>query len=234
MKLFLTAILAFGTCHLPHLHADEANEGQEIYFTAESPEKFTDVISTLAKSCSDDDYIVKSESPTMLSLNIDVYPDYYLVRASKKSGVTRNYDVPMTEDEKKDIAFILTTLAKSSLTSLASSKSSLNKAGDRIDHIHPFRFLSFVFTDEQLKTCVSAIRSRSWVWDHFFDGLQRSLKEESQKNNLTASQVNEFASLIGVAAAPIQNAVNNKRWKELVNFLIDAIPRAGNPNRYDM
>jgi hypothetical protein len=234
MKQFSSAFLAAILWFTPHLHADVEMTTQEFFFIPESTDKFIDVVDSLAKMCSSDEYIVKSESPETLCFNIDVYPDYYLVRASKKSAVSRNYNILVTAEEKKDIHFILTTLAKSSLASLATSKSSLNKAGDRIDHIHPFRFLTVVFTDEVLKASVNAIRSRSWVWDQFFDGLHRSLKEESQKNNLTAEQINEFTALIGISSAPVQNIVNNRRWKELINYLIDTIPRTGNPNFYDM
>lgn len=233
MKQLLPAILAITLWLVPHLHADE-EDTPDIYLSAESPDKFVDIIDSLSKLCSGDGYIVKSESPETLCFNINIYPDYYRVRVSKKSSVNRNYNTAVTTDEIRDITFILTTLAKSSLASLATSKSSLNKAGDRIDHIHPLRFLSVVFTDETLKASVSAIRSRSWVWDQFFDGLQRSLKEESQKNNLTPNQVNEFAGIVGIPAASIQNIVNNRHWKELIYFLIDTIPRSGNPNMYDM
>ena len=234
MKNFLKYTLLFTLWLTPCLQADEEDPVSDICFSADSSDTFIDVVESLTKMCYDDGYIVKSESPEKLCLSIEVYPNYYLVRASKKAPSIRNYATQVTAEQKNDITYILTTLAKSSLTNLATVKSSLKKAGDRIDPIYPFRFLGVVFTDDTLKASVSAIRSRSWVWDQFFDGLHRSLKEESQRNNLTETQVNEFAALTQIPAATIQSMVNNQRWKELINFLIDTVPRAGNPNFYDM
>lgn len=147
----------------------------------------------------------------------------------------RNYYVPVTEQEKKEIRYIITTLAQNSLTSLANSKSSLKRAGERIDHIHPLRFLSTVFSNEELKVGVHAIRDRgSWIWDEFIGGLTKSLKEESVRQNMSIEFIQDFATTLKIDPSLILPQIQGGRWKEFVNTLIDTIPRANNPNRYNM
>lgn len=153
---------------------------------------------------------------------------------SSKKSPARNYYAPITQQEKDDLAYIINTLAKSSLLSIASSKSSLKKAGDRIDHLHPLKFLMGIFTDEELKANISAIKNRGWVWDKFYDGIEGSLFEESKKNNIKAEFVMDFSRTIGINAQLILPSIKQKKWKEFVNILIDTIPRKGNPERYDM
>src|SRR5262245_8490538 len=66
-------------------------------------------------------------------------------------GYPRNYNAEITREEKSDIRFIITSLANKSLISIGIAKPDLEAAGDRIEHIHPLRFLMAVFTDEELK-----------------------------------------------------------------------------------
>jgi len=64
------------------------------------------------------------------------------------------------------------------LISIAIAKGDLVAAGDRIDHVHPLRFLEAVFTDEELKVGIRNIRGKGWVWNHFVGGLKDSLSTE--------------------------------------------------------
>ena len=151
-----------------------------------------------------------------------------------KQTVRRDYETAVTEPEKKDLTYIVTSLANDSLISLGTSKSSLKKAGDRIDHIHPFRFLMTVFTDEKLKAGAHAIRDRGgWVWEGFIDGLTGSLKEEAARLNLLQFAP-DFAQKVKIDLALILPSLEQGKMTEFVNVLIDKIPREINPNRYDM
>lgn len=152
---------------------------------------------------------------------------------SRKAVVARDYHTPLSSAEKNDLRYIINTLGMASLAKIAKERSSLKKAGDRIDNIHPFHFLSGIFLDEEMKTSVHALRNRGWVWGGFYEGISTSLEEESKKNNLEQF-IPDFANKLKLDPALISSAVAQENWKELVNILIDKIPRSKNNDRYRM
>ncbi len=152
---------------------------------------------------------------------------------SRKTGSVRDYQTPLSSSEKSDLRYIINTLGMSSLAKIAKERSSLKKAGSRIDNVHPFRFLAGIFTDEEMKTSLHAMKNRGWVWGGFFDGIESSLTEESKKNNLI-DYVADFARILNIDPAWISSSVAQGNWKELVNTLLDRIPRSKNNDRYKM
>lgn len=149
-------------------------------------------------------------------------------------GVNRVYENPIPSKDKKEIAYIVTTLAKSSLPKLLSQKSSLKKAGDRVAHVHPLSFLLAIFTDEELKVGVSVIRGRSFVWSDFYGGLAESFNDEVRKGNVRSDQIIDFSHQLCVDSSHVNGYIAEQRWSDLVDYLITTLPREGNPDRYDM
>ena len=115
-----------------------------------------------------------------------------------KGPVFRDYTFAASENEMKDIHFILSSLANKTLPKLLKLKPTLERAGDRIDHLHPLRFLEYVFTDEELKVAVRNIKDRSFVWGDFFGGLKSSLQEETDRNNLSDEMIGEFCLNVNI------------------------------------
>lgn len=146
----------------------------------------------------------------------------------------RKYHLAVTEAEKKDIRFIMKTLSQKSLTSLWGYKTQLENAGDRIDHIHPLRFLECIFSDDELKVYIHNIRKRgSWVWGEFIKGFKDSLQEEAEIGNLKDEYLNDFVSHIGIEIGLIYNIVKARKWEDLIKTLIINVPRDGDSGRYD-
>lgn len=153
----------------------------------------------------------------------------------KQASTTRNYSISITASQKEDIAYIVKTLASSSWTQLLKHKSSLKKAGDRVDNVHPLRFLAYIFTNEELKGGVHSIKSRGGkIWKEFFSGLESSLEQESQLNNMNDSIIQDFAKRVGVNASSITGAIQGHQWSTFMDILLQSIPRGGQPDRYDM
>lgn len=158
--------------------------------------------------------------------------DFTAQTAPVKNG--RDYFRPVSSAEMKDINYIVKTLASSSWTKLWSSKSSLKEAGDRIENIHPLRFLLCIFMDEELKGGIHAIRDRKKIWKEFFSGLSDSLEKESNIGNLQSYYIQDFANTVKIDAAQIRSPIQQHKWTDLLDLLIALIPRQGNPGRYDM
>lgn len=148
-------------------------------------------------------------------------------------GYPRSYSSEVTPEEKNDIRYIVTTLANKSLIAIALAKSDLEAAGDRIDHIHPLRFLMTVFSDEELKVGIRNIRGRGWIWSHFVGGLKESLSTEARIDNMRNEFVYHFAQSVKIDSKIIIPPVSQQKWEEFVDLLITHIPRAGDHDRYD-
>jgi len=145
----------------------------------------------------------------------------------------RDYHFPVTEQNAKDIRYIVTTLANKPPVKLLFYKSSLDRAGDRIDHVHPFRFLQVIFTDEELKVGIRNIRRKGWVWKEFIGGLKDSLNDEYVRDNLYGF-IDDFSINLGIDPELIRPSIYYRHWDELVKVLIENVPREGNADRYDI
>jgi hypothetical protein len=152
-----------------------------------------------------------------------------------KATSPRNYYALYSTDEKKDLSYILRTLSNNSLLKLPSYASSLKKAGDRIEHLHPLKFLQCIFTDDELIVCIRNIQNKGgWVWKDFLGGITGSLKKESSINNVKPEYVEDFAHQIGIDVNSIAPTIQEKNWEKLVKDLITSVPRKGDSNRYNM
>lgn len=153
--------------------------------------------------------------------------------AQVKAAV-RDYWQPLTPANKKDLAFIVKTLAYKPLTKIWKYKGSLEYAGSRLENLHPLNFLYGIFGDEELKVGIRNVRKRGWVWSDFFSGIKRSMTEESAKQNLTEEQVRDFAEKLSIDQEWLFPHIANSDWLGLVDTLIQNIPREGDPDRYGM
>jgi hypothetical protein len=151
----------------------------------------------------------------------------------------RSYSWALDKEERKDITYIVDTLGYDDLVfsmsgkSILKKKSSLKEAGNRIKHVHPFRFLECVFKNEKLKAAIHAIRDRGgFVWRDFINGLTRSLDEENSRENLLPF-VSDFAKTIKFSEERFLPLLKQKKWNKFVDLLIDEVPRTIDPNRYD-
>jgi len=149
-------------------------------------------------------------------------------KVSKAKATGRDYQKELTQQQKDDITYIVKTLAEENYLEVLRQKSNLKKAGDRIDIVHPLRFLECIFSNDKLKEKMSDLSSKTLAWGNFLKGLKKSLGQEAKNQNITRSQVEDFAHNIHVNPDSIFPSIQGQRWDELVNILI------GGGARYDM
>ena|ERR1700733_2518388 len=156
-----------------------------------------------------------------------------------KPTVVRNYNAPFTEVHKENIFYIVSTLGSNkSLRQILKEKGALEKAGDKIDEVHPLRFLMYVFSEEELKAAMANLKAKSGLnsmpWKKFKKGLFESLTDEYEKNNITPEFIADFAANLGIDPTLIIPAIQENDWDKLLSLLIKLIPRQGNYNRYNI
>lgn len=196
--------------------------GETITIDIQEHETFTEVMQRVGSQLGNE---ANASKPRLL---ID-----YKLSTSDIAG-HRDYDAQVTASEKEDIVYIITTLATASWPSLLIKESSLNRAGDRIDHLHPFRFLRCILNNVDLNSCLHVIRDRSKVWPKFYKGLAETLQEEYDGDNLSEECIRDFAKCVKVDAKHIIKAVESCDWHRLITDLMEHIPRGGDTDRYDI
>lgn len=146
----------------------------------------------------------------------------------------RDYYAPLASNEKETIRYILTTLANKSLFSLPKCRSSLQAAGNKVEHLHPLKFLLYAYSDEELKVCMGVIQGRSFVWREFISNFADSLQKEVVRGNITSEHLHHFAETVHVKVDIIAPHANSSDWVKFVKTLNAYVPRANTQNRYNM
>lgn len=228
-------------------------EGEAFVFYAYGPEHYSNVLEQLQNSYGSSGEVYldftagkkkgKKSKNSQANIQAQVSNQVIAQASTNTTGIANNipfrdYSIPVTPEEKNIIATIVNTLGTKNTAEIWKSESYLTKIGAEIEHIHPFRFLLTVFTDEQMKASIQAIERGIFgplVWKKFFDnGLKKSLEYESNRNNLKQEYIDDFSAQIGIDSSIISPAIHNHQWKQLVSILISSVPRSSNANRYNM
>lgn len=226
--LFLIACFFAPLCS--HEIAVRGPTGKVHIFDVNPEESLCSVISHINSRIAEAEGRQCSQNDFWIDYSLSNQPVFKKVKNSK---VVRNYTKGYSNEDKRQIAYIVNTLAWGSIPEVISKKHSLEKAGDKVAHVHPLHFTAVIFTDEELKAGIHAIRGRiSLIWNGFMDGLSKSLKEETAANNLTPEQILDFSNKVGVPYDLVAVPLSQHRWEDFVDVLIQNLPRTGNRGRY--
>lgn len=124
-----------------------------------------------------------------------------------------------TDEDVAKITEIVTTIADTNKLSLLFKQTHLRELGAQINHVHPLKFLSTVFSNPHLKTCMFYIWNDSFKRSGFIDGLGPSLTRESDKGKL-AQYLPDFSKEVGASQKDMQVYVDQRDWDNFVVFLI--------------
>jgi len=228
MRLTLMSLMLIPTMPFAKEIILDQGYGEEVIVISED-QPFSEVVDYLALNFSENDVM-----PRKIQMDVYLENDRILMKAASNNNTNRDYNAAWSQNDMEDLTFILGTMAKSSLISIATQRSALKRAGERIDHLHPLRFLEMIFSSEELKAYVSAVRNKSFVWKEFLRGLGGSFEDESKNKNLTSEQLKDFSKRTSIDLTPLMPLIKEKKWKEFVNLLVDHVPRGGDTKRYDM
>jgi hypothetical protein len=133
-------------------------------------------------------------------------------------------DVPYQEltcsdQDKKRIAEIITTMADKGKLYLYMNQEHLKKLGKQIDHVHPLKFLATIFADGQLAPCMSPIFEDFFKRVEFLRGLEPSLTREHLKGKLE-QYIDDFARELSISSQELRPFFKRGNWEELVRYLM--------------
>lgn len=221
ISYILSAFLALANIEAEDIVVRSSN-GEMFVFNVMPEDSFFGTINLLQQSAgSNGEYLIDFMASPPKKLQV------------KAKEVSKDYHAPLTPDEKKDIRYIVNTLGMDSLVNITSSKKSIEKAGKRVDHVHPLRFLGYIFSDEEMKASMKAMEGRSWVWSEFSGGLKNGLEVESKRNNLKPEFVNDFANRVKINVDIISPSISQHSWDTFISTLISKVPRSTDSSRYN-
>ncbi|MCB1136662.1 MAG: hypothetical protein KDK78_10365 [Chlamydiia bacterium] len=130
------------------------------------------------------------------------------------SGQKRDYWAKLTQEDKRNIRFIVESLGRKSLVSLLFSQSKLHKAGDAIAHVHPLSFLAYVCENQELYRDFQNIHGRPWR--EFSEGFEESLRKAAERGNLGEDILKDFSKRAELPIKDVMSLVEKKGWSRLM------------------
>lgn len=128
-------------------------------------------------------------------------------------------ELTLTEQDRTIIYEIIKTIADNGKLTLLFKQNHLKQLGTQINHVHPLKFLSAIFTHPELKICMIDVYDDYFKKTGFLDGLAPSLTREAEKGKLT-QYLDDFAADLQVSLDGIKPYFQSGDWEELVRYLI--------------
>lgn len=128
--------------------------------------------------------------------------------------------LPVTEEERKHIRYIIETVGKTSAIMLPFHAETLEDLGQRVQHVHPLRFLETIFVDPYLKKCMASIRDSFFKWRNFLAGFSKRIEEE-HANDHVIPYLMGFCKRVKADPDQVRVLVQKKQWEALVAYLIE-------------
>ncbi len=100
---------------------------------------------------------------------------------------------------------------------LISKSTEMKRIGQEIRHVHPLKFLEYIFKHAALPAKMDAVQKNSLTWNPFVKGLSEKLQKEAQ--NLPGCILG-FARSVNVNTEDIKPFFARRNWAGLVQFLI--------------
>lgn len=130
------------------------------------------------------------------------------------------YEDHVSEQDRRDISFVVSSAAEKSPLSLAMSQQEIKKALQRLSTVHPLALLQAVSEDPSLLLGLKKMQERDWVWDLFMTELNRSFSEAASQGVIKESDVSTFSTNLGLDKETVSSFVREERWHQLLAILI--------------
>jgi hypothetical protein len=135
--------------------------------------------------------------------------------------------LPLTEEEGRIIYQIIDAVGNWGIPKLYKREDEMAVLGNKVQHVHPFKFLETVLNTPHLKRSMIDIEDGLFnlKWRGFFDGTSQSpgftakCEREFARDNLMPYIVG-FCQTVKANPEQVRHFVERKEWEKLVRFLI--------------
>jgi hypothetical protein len=114
---------------------------------------------------------------------------------------------------------LISTMAETNLVALYFKENHMKALGDRVNEVHPLKFLAVIFSNSYLKSCMNVIWDSTIKRNEFVNGLAGSLNREMEKGRLYV-HLEAFAADVNLPHETVRPFFDAQDWGNLVLFLI--------------
>jgi len=136
---------------------------------------------------------------------------------AKEEKIIADYSKSLTDKEKQDITFIITTLSEHSLIGLWGYEKDLKAAGAQLEHVHPLRHLGYVFSTPDLTAKTQKIDR--YPWKRYARDFRKPLGLALKQGKMDQAVLEDFSKRVGIDKEILQPYVDKQDWVGFVNTL---------------
>ncbi|CCO02370.1 MULTISPECIES: hypothetical protein [Chlamydia] len=132
----------------------------------------------------------------------------------------KKYEDQLSDQDKRDISFVVSAAAEKSSISLAMSQSEIKSALNRIRELHPLALMKLLAENPSLIEGMKKMQGRDWIWNMFMSELSDVFSQAASQGVITEEDISAFASTLGLDSGTVASIVQGERWPELVDIVI--------------
>ena len=129
-------------------------------------------------------------------------------------------DLPFSKEDKEHIAELITAMGLHSKIFLLWHSRKYYKIGDKINHVHPLKFLGVIYSNPELKEHMKEIMNDYFKRKNLINGLVPHLDEMAKRKNFTRD-FTIFCEEIQVPFDSLKEYMKESTWKDMVDYLTD-------------
>jgi len=142
-----------------------------------------------------------------------------LIKIPTKQEKPENYgELIRSKKDEKVINELITTMAEKGKVKLLFIKHHMEELGDQVRHVHPLKFIGYIFSKKALKVHMKDILADYFKKSSFIDGLATPLNNEARKGKLN-KYLEEFCAEVGVKDYEVKPYFQRRDWEGLLHFL---------------
>ncbi len=137
-----------------------------------------------------------------------------------------SYDkLPVTDAEVQIIYQIIDTVGTTNALFLAPKYFELKELGNKVQHVHPLKFLGVVLTNPHLKQCLINMEESNLKWKGFLSGSGKTpgfiakCEREYARNNF-APYIVGFCQTVKAHPDQVRMLIEKKEWEKLARMLV--------------
>jgi len=163
--------------------------------------------------------------PPPKSAYVFTVPFSSIIRIPPENKAQTYKELLCSEEDKANIRELFTAMGEKGYLALLSDRTHMRLLGSQINHVHPLKLLSVLFTDQNLTQCVTIIMDDRLKRAGFFEGhsgsngLASSLSRESDKGKVFPF-LNDFAKDIDVPVEELKPFCEKRDWEGLVQLVL--------------
>lgn len=148
-----------------------------------------------------------------------------LTLVSDPSQYHHFYALPISQTDQNNIYDLIKTMGSSGYWDLLKKKKKMEKLGDKVHHVHPLRFIGYIYSHPHLKEHMAKImddifKRRGFLNGHGKkEGFAQRMSKEMHHNNIM-HYLPGFSQSLGISESEISHFFHQHDWEGLLRHLI--------------